>query len=42
MVLGTPEILLIIVWIYLVFWISRDAKRRGKNENLYVVFEKYR
>lgn len=38
MALGTPEILtifLIFVWIYLVFWISRDAKKRGKNGNLW-------
>lgn len=34
MALGTQEIFtifLIFVWIYLVFWISRDAKKRGKN-----------
>jgi hypothetical protein len=38
MVLGTQEILtifLIFVWIYLVFWISKDAKNRGKNSLLW-------
>jgi len=31
MALTTEEILFIILWIYLVIWISKDAKKRGKN-----------
>jgi membrane-bound metal-dependent hydrolase YbcI (DUF457 family) len=38
--LGMPELLLVLallVWIALLFWVYRDASRRGMNAGLWVV-----